>query len=314
MTAAMIVLAVLLAVVLLALGLFLFACRRRPVPDFTKPAVIAQWGREDQTEEILAGITLMQDAEDIFLPSQDGLRLHGQLLQQPGAKGTILLFHGYRSSWIIDFSIVLPYYYSLGYNLLAVDERAHGQSEGVYITFGIHERRDAATWAQYAAMHFGPDHPLFLGGLSMGATTVLLASALELPPSVRGVIADCGFSSPEAIMRSVLRAHVKWLPAGPLLALMDICTRAFAGFSIRDASTLDAVSQTKLPILFLHGTADTFVPCAMSQAAYDVCASEKQLILVDGARHGYSYLVDRPRVQAALADFLEKYTSKEAIQ
>lgn len=103
MTAAMIVLAVLLAVVLLALGLFLFACRRSPVPDFTKPAVIAQWGREDQTEEILAGITLMQDAEDVFLPSYDGLRLHGQLLQQPGAKGTILLFHGYRSSWIIDF-------------------------------------------------------------------------------------------------------------------------------------------------------------------------------------------------------------------
>lgn len=93
-------------------------------------------------------------------------------------------------------------------------------------------------------------------------------------------------------MRSVLRAHVKWLPAGPLLGLMDVCTRAFAGFSIKEASTLDAVSKTKRPILFIHGTADTFVPCAMSQAAYDVCASEKRLILVDGARHGYSYLVD----------------------
>ncbi len=115
-------------------------------------------------------------------------------------------------------------------------------------------------------------------------------------------------------MRSVLRAHVKWLPAGPLLALMNVCTRVFAGFSIKEASTLDAVSKTKRPILFIHGTADTFVPCAMSQAAYDVCASEKQLILVDGARHGYSYLVDRPRVQAALAAFLEKYTSQEAIQ
>ena len=84
--------------------------------------------------------------------------------------------------------------------------------------------------------------------------------------------------------------------------------------SIKEASTLDAVSKTKCPILFIHGTADTFVPCSMSQAAYDVCASEKQLILVDGARHGYSYLVDRPRVQAALAAFLEKYTSQEAIQ
>ena len=313
MTAALIVLAALLAVVLLALGLFLFVCRRGPTPDFTKPAVIAKWGRAEQTEEILAGITLMQDAEDIFLPSYDGLRLHGQLLQQPGAKGTILLFHGYRSSWIIDFSIVLPYYYSLGYNLLAVDERAHGQSEGAYITFGVHERRDAVTWAQYAEKHFGPEHPLFLGGLSMGATTVLLASALELPPSVRGIIADCGFSSPEAIMKSVLRAHVKWLPAGPLLALMNVCTRAFAGFSIKEASTLDAVSKTKRPILFIHGTADTFVPCAMSQAAYDACRAEKQLVLVEGAGHGQSYLTDRPRVQAALETFLNQYASKEAI-
>lgn len=83
-------------------------------------------------------------------------------------------------------------------------------------------------------------------------------------------------------MRSILRAHVKWLPAGPLLGLMDVCTRAFAGFSIKEASTLDAVSKTKRPILFIHGTADTFVPCAMSQAAYDVCASEKQLILSTG--------------------------------
>ena len=315
MTAAMIVLAVLLAVVLLALGLFLFACRRSPVPDFTKPAVIAQWGREDQTEEILAGITLMQDAEDIFLPSHDGLRLHGQLLQQPGAKGTILLFHGYRSSWIIDFSIVLPYYYdTLGYSLLLVDQRAHGSSQGKYLTFGVRERLDVLSWATYMGQKLGQNAPLILGGLSMGATTVLLASALELPPSVRGVIADCGFSSPEAIMRSVLQAHVKWLPAGSLLGLMDVCTRVFAGFSIKEASTLDAVSKTKRPILFIHGTADTFVPCAMSQAAYDVCASEKQLILVDGARHGYSYLVDRPRVQAALAAFLEKYTSQEAIQ
>ena len=108
MTAAMIVLAVLLAVVLLALGLFLFACRRRPAPDFTMPAIIAKWGRAEQTEEIFAGTALMQDAEDIFLPSYDGLRLHGQLLQQPSAKGTILLFHGYRSSWSSIFPSFCP--------------------------------------------------------------------------------------------------------------------------------------------------------------------------------------------------------------
>lgn len=311
MTAIWIILAALLAVVLLGTVLFLIACRRGPVPDLTKPEVIAKWGRAEQTEEILAGVRLMQEAEDIFLPSYDGLRLHGRLLQQPGAKGTILLFHGYRSSWVIDFSIVLPHYFSLGYNLLAVDERAHGESEGTYITFGVRERHDVATWAAYAAMHFGPAHPLILDGLSMGAATVLMASDLPLPLSVRGIIADCGFSSPYAIMKSVFRAHCRRLPAGPLLALTDVFTRLFAGFSLKGASTLDAVAKTKLPILFIHGTDDTFVPCSMTQAAYDACAAPKQLVLVPDAGHGCSYLVDRPRVQAELAAFLSKYVSEE---
>lgn len=308
MTAAMIVLAVLLAVVLLALGLFLFACRRSPVPDFTKPAVIAQWGREDQTEEILAGAALMRDAEDVFLPSYDGLRLHGQLLQQPGAKGTILLFHGYRSSWIIDFSIVLPYYYSLGYNLLAVDERAHGQSEGVYITFGIHERRDAATWAQYAAMHFGPEHPLFLGGLSMGATTVLLSSCFDFPANVRAVIADCGFTSPYEIAKSVLRRDYPKAPVSLLLPLCSLVTRLFAGFGLRDGSTIDAVRESRYPILFLHGTGDTFVPYDMTKRAFDACTAPKRLILVDGAEHGKSYVKEPDRVRQELKAFLDTYT------
>ena len=312
MTAVWIILAALLAVVLLGTVLFLIACRRGPVPDLTKPEVIAKWGRAEQTEEILAGVRLMQDAENIFLPSYDGLRLHGRLLQQPGAKGTILLFHGYRSSWVIDFSIVLPYYFTLGYNLLVVDERAHGESEGTYITFGVRERHDVATWAAYAAMHFGPAHPLILDGLSMGATTVLMASELALPASVRGIIADCGFSSPYAIMKSVLHWRCPWLVSGPLLALTGVFTRLFGGFGLREVSATEAVAHTKLPILFIHGTGDRFVPCSMSQAAYDACTGEKRLILVEGAGHGQSYLVDRPRVQAAVHEFLTDYVLQEA--
>ena len=312
MTAVWIILAALLAVLLLGLGLFLFACRRGPVPDFTKPGVIARWGLAGQTEQILAGIALMQDAEDLYLPSFDGLRLHGQLLQQPGAKGTILLFHGYRSSWMIDFSIVLPYYHSLGYDLLVVDERAHGQSEGDYITFGVRERKDVVTWAQYAARHFGPGHPLVLDGLSMGAAAVLMASALELPPSVKGIIADSGFTSPYAIMKSVWRAHVKWLPAAPPLAFVNICARLFAGFSLRQASAVEAAAKTALPLLLIHGRADTFVPYTMSQAVFDACTAPKRLVLVDGAKHGCSYLVDRPRVQAAVREFLTDYVLQEA--
>ena len=271
MTAVWIILAALLAVVLLGTVLFLIACRRGPVPDLTKPEVIAKWGRAEQTEEILAGVRLMQDAENIFLPSYDGLLLHGRLLQQ-----------------------------------------AHGESEGTYITFGVRERHDVAAWAAYAAMHFGPAHPLILDGLSMGAATVLMASELALPASVRGIIADCGFSSPYAIMKSVLHWRCPWLVSGPLLALTGVFTRLFGGFGLREVSATEAVAHTKLPILFIHGTGDRFVPCSMSQAAYDACTGEKRLILVEGAGHGQSYLVDRPRVQAAVREFLTDYVLQEA--
>mgnify|MGYP002539434803 CR=1 FL=1 len=309
MTAAMIVLAVLLAVVLLALGLFLFACRRRPVPDFTEPAVIAKWGRAEQTEEILAGISLMRDAEDIFLPSYDGLRLHGQLLQQPGAKGTILLFHGYRSCWQIDFGLVLPYYYdTLGYSLLLVDQRAHGQSQGKYLTFGVRERMDVISWATYMGQKLGPDAPLILGGLSMGATTVLMASCFDFPANVRAIIADCGFTSPYEIAKSVLRRDYPRLPVGLLLPICGLFTRLYAGFGLHDASTLDAVRESRYPILFIHGTGDTFVPCEMTKEAYAACTSEKELILVDSAEHGKSYLVEKGRVEEALCRFLATHT------
>lgn len=149
-------------------------------------------------------------------------------------------------------------------------------------------------------------------GLSMGAATVLMASELALPASVRGIIADCGFSSPYAIMKSVLHWRCPWLVSGPLLALTGVFTRLFGGFGLREVSATEAVAHTKLPILFIHGTGDQFVPCSMSQAAYDACTGEKRLILVEGAGHGQSYLVDRPRVQAAVREFLTDYVLQEA--
>lgn len=313
MTAIWVICGVLLFFLLAGLLLLRFVCIRGRIPDMTKPEVQEKYHRTEQQAEILAGVRLVKDggAEDVFLPSYDGLRLHGRLLQQPQAKGTILLFHGYRSSWESDFSIVLPYYYAQGYNLLIVDERAHGQSEGSYITFGVRERYDVKTWADYAAMHFGADHPLILDGLSMGAAAVLMAAELPLAPSVRGIIADSGFTSPYEVMKSLFCAHCRYLPAAPVLAFVNLFTTVFAGFSLKEASAADAVAKTKLPLLLVHGTGDTFVPHSMSQAVYDACASEKQLVLVEGASHGYSYLVDRPRVQAAIDSFLNKYASME---
>ena len=285
---------------------------------YTKEALAAQLDKpayREIKETSLASIDWVasHEHEELHVMSYDGKLLHATFLPKEHAKGTILLFHGYKSCWQIDFGLVLPYYYdTLGYSLLLVDQRAHGQSQGKYLTFGVRERHDVATWAAYAAMHFGPAHPLILDGLSMGAATVLMASELELPASVRGIIADCGFSSPYAIMKSVLHWRCPWLVSGPLLALTGVFTRLFGGFGLREVSATEAVAHTKLPILFIHGTGDQFVPCSMSQAAYDACTGEKRLILVEGAGHGQSYLVDRPRVQAAVREFLTDYVLQEA--
>lgn len=250
--------------------------------------------------------------EQLHVMSYDGKLLHATYLPHKNAKGTILLFHGYRSCWQIDFGLVLPYYYDeLGYSLLLVDQRAHGLSQGKYLTLGVRERLDVISWVTYMGQKAGQDAPLILGGLSMGATTVLMASCFDFPANVRCIIADCGFTSPYDIAKSVLHRDHPKAPARLLLPLCSVCTRIFAGFGLHDASTLDAVRESRYPILFIHGTGDRFVPCEMTKEAYTVCTSPKELVLVPGAEHGKSYLVEPERVRAALKRFLDTYTNKE---
>ena len=125
---------------------------------------------------------------------------------------------------------------------------------------------------------------------------------------MRGIIADCGFTSPYAIAKSVLHRDYPRLPVGLLLPICGLFTRLFAGFGLHDASTIDAVRESRYPILFIHGTGDTFVPCEMTKEAYAACTSEKELVFVDGAEHGKSYLVEKARVEEALCRFLATHT------
>ena len=249
------------------------------------------------------------EREDLHVMSYDGKLLHAIYLPKKDAKGTILLFHGYKSCWQIDFGLVLPYYYdTLGYSLLLVDQRAHGSSQGQYLTFGVRERLDVLSWATYMGQKLGQNAPLILGGLSMGATTVLLASCFDFPANVRAIIADCGFTSPYEIAKSVLRRDYPKAPVSLLLPLCSLVTRLFAGFGLRDGSTIDAVRESRYPILFLHGTGDTFVPYEMTKRAFDACTAPKRMILVDGAEHGKSYVKEPDRVRQELKAFLDTYT------
>lgn len=249
--------------------------------------------------------------EDLYLTSFDGLRLHARFYKNGDGRRTLLLSHGFRSSGRGDFAAVLPLYYeTLGCSLLVLDHRAHGESEGRYITYGIRERFDVRDWARYLTDRAGGDVQIVLDGISMGATAVLMACGTELPDTVTGVIADCGFTSPWDIFSHILHGTFH-LGDFPILYLVGHMARRRAHFGFREATTVRAVENWTKPALFIHGTADDFVPPSMTEAAYAACpAADKTLILVEGAMHGCSYLRDRARCESALRGFFAKVLEK----
>ena len=146
---------------------------------------------------------------------------------------------------------------------------------------------------------------MILSGLSMGASTMLYLADEKLPNNVKGIIADCGFTSPKAIISSVFRA-VTHLPVFPSLWAADLFARVFAGFRLSEKDTQRSLKDSKLPVLMVHGVADGFVPCEMTQKGYDACTGKKQLLLVEGADHGVSFLVDKERYTQMVTDFLKE--------
>ena len=292
-------------VFLLSGGYYVFmkACCRGKELSWEEPANLhaTQWA--PLADRIKENIQYLQDHQvrDIFTRSKDGLKLRARWLPADNPIGSILLFHGYRSCSLADFSVVIPFYHSLGFNLLLADQRSHGNSEGKYITFGIREHEDVLRWIEYHNEQMGPI-PVYLGGMSMGAATVLMAAGRDLPDNIRGVCADCGFTDPEQILRHVMK-KVR-VPAYPLLKIADWYAKILGKFSFREYSTVKAMENCRIPVLMLHGTEDHFVPCEMSKQAFAACNAEKQLILVEGASHGTSYLTDQVRCQQAIKKFL----------
>jgi len=247
-----------------------------------------------------------QDPEKVTLVSGDSLRLTGYLLPAPEAKGTVLMVHGYRSSPWTDFGLVYRFYHRMGWNILTVWQRAHSESEGRFITFGIRERLDVRDWAYWLADRFGPDHAIVLSGISMGSTSVLMALGSDLPKNVRCVIADCGFISPYDEFRHLMKTRFR-LPPWPLMGIADYFAHLAADFGFRRYSTLEALKHNRIPVLFFHGERDTFVPVHFTVKNYAACAAEKRLVTVPNAGHGASYLMGKETCEAALTAFLEKY-------
>ncbi|MCI6811027.1 MAG: alpha/beta hydrolase [Lachnospiraceae bacterium] len=249
---------------------------------------------------------LAQEHMDVYRTSYDGLKLHSTFFppgeMQDAKKRVVLCFHGYTSKGMQDFIGLSYYYLQRGYGMLHPDARAHGSSEGEYIGFGCLDRRDALEWINWVIENCGEEVEILLHGISMGGATVLMASGLELPPQVKGIISDCAFTSPKEVFTHVLHSMYH-LPAFPVIPAADLINRRVAGYGMDECNARREVAKAKVPILFIHGSADTFVPCSMCREMYECCSSPKKLLIVEDAAHAESYYKNREAYEKALNEF-----------
>ena len=242
--------------------------------------------------------------EDCYITSHDGLKLHAKYFEYAPGAVTEIMFHGYRGSAERDLSGGIQRCFALGRNILLVDQRTSCGSEGNVISFGINEHKDCLAWVDFAVKKFGPDVKLVLTGISMGASTVLMAAGKPLPENVVGILADCGFSSAKKIIQKCAKdIHC---PAFLIYPFIKLGAKLFGHFDLEEYTPLEAMKTCKVPVIFFHGEDDDFVPCYMSHEIYDACTSPKRIVTVPKAGHGLVYLVDNSKYFQSVVEFFSE--------
>lgn len=298
----------------LTLGLFAFAyfvfrnsyARHKDDRDSQLPG--EGWAKE-HTDRYIKGCIWNRDVpgEPWTITSKDGLRLQAKFVPAKGeAVRNVILAHGWHSVYFKDFSDMGQWYVEHGANVLFVSQRNALESEGDYLTMGVRESEDVALWANLMDARTLGKLPLYLHGISMGAATVMMAHGENLPANVKGVIADCGFTSPWDISLAVSRQWYPWLPARLLGCVVDFYARHLAHFGLREKNTVEILRRAKIPTLFIHGMQDDFVPPHMTVKNYQACAAPKRLLMSEEATHALSWFYDSERYQKALVDFFKE--------
>lgn len=246
---------------------------------------------------------LAQPMEDVYLKSDDGLKLHATWLPNNDAKQVVICFHGYTSHGMSDYIALSDYYLKNGYAMLLPDARAHGQSEGTYIGFGVKDRWDAVKWIKWVIEHYGEDVQILLHGTSMGGATVLMTSGLALPAQVKGIISDCAFTSAKAVFTHVLRTMYH-MPAFPIMQIANAVNKRKAGYALDECNAAVEVKKAEVPILLIHGDEDFFVPVSMCEEIYKNCKPGTFQLIVKGASHAECYYKDTVQYETALNEFI----------
>ncbi len=265
----------------------------------------------DMSETVTAIMNAAQileavEHEQVEITAQDGTCLIGHWYCPENAKRIIVAMHGWRSNWSQDFGMIAPFWLDNDCAVLFAEQRGQGNSGGDYMGFGLLERYDCLNWINWVNERTEGRLPIYLGGVSMGATTILMTAGFDLPENVRGIVADCAFTSPHAIWKHVVENNFH-LPYGLYSrAAKDICEKRIQ-VSSDSYSTTEALTNCKVPVLFIHGTDDNFVPVEMTYKNYKACTSDKRLFIVPGAEHGMSYLVDKDGYETAVKQFWNDY-------
>lgn len=245
--------------------------------------------------------------QSVSIVSEDGLRLDGCYLPAAVPTGrTVILAHGYSSRGKRMVGYARFYRDDFGYNVLMPDDRGHGTSEGKYIGFGWLDRLDYLRWIDWVVGKVGPGARIVLHGVSMGGATVMMVSGEpDLPSNLVAIVEDCGYTSVHDEV-SYLLPRIYRIDSPSLVAETSALTKKRAGYSFEEASALEQVKKDRLPMLFIHGEADTFVPFSMVKPLFEACTAEKELFTVPGAGHGESLSKDRAGYISAVRAFLEK--------
>lgn len=269
-------------------------------------------GDAGDTDEIMACCERMQRRLEqtphqvVKMTSYDGTELVGHLFRAEHQKRVVLAMHGWRSVWARDFGPVADFFRDNGCTVLYAQQRGQGESGGAYMGFGMIERFDCLEWIKWLNANGFGGSSIYLAGISMGATTVLMAAGFpELPENVAGVLADCAFTSAKAEWKYISENNLR-IPYDRRGRHVDALCRKRIDLTPDAYTTLDAMKTCRVPILFVHGEADTFVPVEMTLQNYQACACPKKLLIVPGANHGMSYFQDREGYEAAVKAFFRE--------
>lgn len=244
--------------------------------------------------------------EKFHMLSCTGHSLTGYLMKaKEPSDAYVFCSHGYRSSGKNEFCGIAQYYLQKGFNVFLVDHVASGESGGKNIGFGYFESKDCLKWLDMLTSTFGENIKIILHGISMGAATVMLMSGDdELPENVKMIVSDCGYTS--AWDEFEHKAKDLKIPH-PVLTVVNEINKVTAGYDFKDTNALDSVKKAKVPMLFVHGSADDFVPTKMVYEVYDACGSEiKDLLVVEGADHAHSFVVGKDEYEKKLDEFIGK--------